>query len=253
VRGFLAKHLNVEIGMSLLGSTWAGAEFWQAAGRAMTLDILLERSDVVVAGADGGGLDDLLGFALIGRDRETKRWMVWGRAWANRIVLKRRKSIATKLEEFAKAGDLTIYEKPGQDVRELGDIVERVRTLGLFPEKLAIGVDPIGIGAIRAEMMSRGITDEQIIGIPQGYKMHGAIQTAERMLAAGTMVHADQKLMAWTVGNCRTVPVGNATMISKAVSGSAKIDPALAMINAVHLMALNPEAQGNKRPQLLFV
>lgn len=253
VRGFLAKHLNVEIGQALMGSSWVGANFWGGAARALTLDTLLERSDVVVGGIDGGGLDDLLGLSFIGRDRESRRWLVWGRAWANRIVLARRKSIASNLLDFEKAGELTIYDTPGQDVTEVGGIVERVLRMGLFPEKLAIGVDPIGIGAVRTELESRGVGDEQIIGIPQGYKMHGAIKTAERMLAAGTMVHCGQKLMGWAISNCRTVPVGNATMISKAVSGSAKIDPALAMINAVHLMELNPEAQGNKRPQLLFV
>jgi phage terminase large subunit-like protein len=31
VRKVLAKHLNVQIGMSLMGEPWAGAEFWEAA------------------------------------------------------------------------------------------------------------------------------------------------------------------------------------------------------------------------------
>lgn len=58
------------------------------------------------------------------------------------------------------------------------------------------------------------------------------------------MVHGGQPLMAWSVGNAKVVPVGNAITITKQASGSAKIDPLMALFNAVSLMALNPEAKG---------
>jgi len=87
-RGFLAKHANVEIGINLRSDRWAGAEFWQVQARPeVTLDSLLERCEVVDVGIDGGGLDDLLGFAAIGRDRETRDWLLWTHAWAHPSVL----------------------------------------------------------------------------------------------------------------------------------------------------------------------
>ena len=60
MQGFLAKHLNVEMGMALKTQRWAGAELWDACAGEVSLDMILERSDVVVIGVDGGGLDDLL-------------------------------------------------------------------------------------------------------------------------------------------------------------------------------------------------
>jgi phage terminase large subunit-like protein len=48
--------------------------------------------------------------------------------------------------------------------------------------------------------------------------------------------------MAWAVGNAKVVPVGNAITITKQASGSAKIDPLMALFDANQLMALNPAA-----------
>src|SRR5207342_348842 len=63
MRGFMAKHLNLEIGLALMSNRWAGADYWEAAAvRSLDFDELLERSEVVDIGIDGGGLDDLLGF-----------------------------------------------------------------------------------------------------------------------------------------------------------------------------------------------
>jgi phage terminase large subunit-like protein len=68
---FASQHMNVEIGLRLRSDRWRGADFWEAAvDRALTLDELLSRSDVCTIGIDGGGLDDLLGMAVLGRDSE---------------------------------------------------------------------------------------------------------------------------------------------------------------------------------------
>jgi len=242
VRGFLAKHLYVEIGLALRSDRWAGADHWEEAAEPglMTLDELLQRSEVVVAGIDGGGLDDLLGFAVIGREKNTRRWLLWGHAWAHRTVLERRKSEADRLKDFATDGDLTIIDAPGQDVSDVADIVERLAASGLLPEKNAIGVDPVGIGQIVDELQARGLQAEQIVGIPQGWKLSGAIKTAERGLADKSLIHGGQKLMAWAVGNAKVEPRGNAITITKQTAGTAKIDPLMAAFDAVALMSLNP-------------
>jgi phage terminase large subunit-like protein len=245
---FLAKHLNIEIGLNLRTDRWAGADFWQdAADPDLTLDGLLERCDVAVVGIDGGGLDDLLGLAVIGRERDTRRWLHWGHAWAHRIVLTRRPEIAPRLMDFARDGDLTMVDRPGDDVAELADIVCRVRDSGLLPDKQGIGVDGAGIADVVDELSGREFDASPggvIVAISQGWRLNGAIKTTERKVAGGEFVHCGQGLMAWTVGNARTVQQGNAISITKAASGAAKIDPLMAIFDAVSLMALNPVASG---------
>lgn len=244
VRGFLSKHLNVEVGLNMGSDRWAGADFWEVCGEeGLTLEAILARCEVVVVGIDGGGLDDLLGLAVLGRCRETRRWLMWYRAWAHRIVLERRKEIAPRLLDFEQDGDLTIVDDPAQAVVELADIVMQVEQAELLAEQ-GIGVDAAGIGEIVDELTGRGIALERIIGISQGWKLNGAIKTAERRLASKTAAHGGRPMMAWCVGNARIVQQGNAISITKQVSGSAKIDPLMAGFNAVALMATNPAARG---------
>jgi phage terminase large subunit-like protein len=245
-RRWASQHLNVEIGLALRHDRWAGADFWEQRGTTLTLEALLARSEVAVIGIDGGGLDDLLGLVVLGRDKYSRKWLLWAHAWAHRIVLERRKEIAPRLLDFERDGDLTIVERPGDDVEAVADIVCRVRDAGLLPETLAIGVDAAGIGDIVDELTSPGrdITMEQITAISQGWRLNAAIKTTERKLAGGEIEHGGRPMMASCVSNARVEQKGNAIVITKQASGTAKIDPLMATFNAVELMSRNPEAFG---------
>lgn len=241
---FLAKHLNVEIGLSLRSDRWAGADFWLEAGdKTLTLEQFIGRVEVATVGIDGGGLDDLLGLSVIGREKGTRRWLHWAHAWAHKIVLERRKEIAPRLQDFVREGTLTIVERPGDDVVQLADFACRFRDAGLLPSKNAIGVDAAGISAIVEELTrpERGFTDDHIVAVSQGWRLNGAIKTVERMVAGGEFAHGATGLMDWSVGNAKVVQVGNAITINKQVSGTAKIDALMATFDAASLMALNPE------------
>jgi phage terminase large subunit-like protein len=244
VLGFLSKFLNIEIGLALRSDRWAGADYWQEqADVTVTFDALLERCEVIDVGIDGGGLNDLLGLALLGREKETGKWLAWVRGLAHPSALKQNKQEESRLRDFGRDGDLTLVNRIGEDVTEVCDIVERVYDSGLLDK---IGVDPVGIGAIFDELVARSIPEDKIVGISQGWKLGGAIKTTERKLAEGSLVHADQPLMAWCVSNCRVEPRANSILITKQASGSAKIDPVMALFNAVSLMALNPAAAHKK-------
>ncbi len=246
---FLAKHLNIEIGLNLRSDRWAGVDFWEQQARRVSFEDILRRSEVVTVGIDGGGLDDLLGLAVVGRDRETREWLCWCHAWAHTIALERRKSEISKLKDFESAGELTIVRRVGEDVEQVAEYVSRIFLAELLDK---IGIDPSEVGQILDALSEAGIPEEAVTGVSQGWKLGGAIKTTERKLAEGVLLHGGQSLMAWCVGNARVEPRGNAILITKQASGKGKIDPLMALFNAVTLMALNPEP-AKKDYQVFFI
>lgn len=250
LQAVLAKHLDIEIGLNLAEDRWPGADYWlDTTDPLITLEYLLAESEVICVGVDGGGLDDLLGLAILGRDKDTKDWMSWCRAWAHPSVLARRKDIAPRLQDFAKQGDLVLVDLIGKDVDELAEIVGRVNDSGLLN---LVGADPAGIGSVLDALEDRGIPKDKLVAVSQGWKLSGTIKTAERRLAEGSFKHANQPMMAWCAGNAKVVATGNAINVTKQASGKAKIDPLMALFDAVQLMALNPEPS-KKKYEMFFV
>lgn len=80
-----------------------------------------------------------------------------------------------------------------------------------------------------------------MVKVNQGYKLAGSIKTAERKLWEGLLVHDGNALGNWCAGNAKAVVRGNGLYITKQISGTAKIDPLIAMFNAVDIMQTNPE------------
>jgi len=237
---FLAKHLNVEIGLNLRSDRWAGADFWEAQSRSVVdLDYLLANSEVITIGIDGGGLDDMLGFAAIGRESETGRWILCNHAWLHPVALERRKQEMARYKDFENDGNLNIIEALPDDVSEVAEMVKRIYDTGLLA---GVGLDPEKTHKVMFQaLVDIGVDEKIIMGVSQGWKLIGSIIMAERKLAEKKMIHGGTRLMNWCVGNARIEPRGNAALITKQASGNAKIDPLMATFNAVSLMALNPE------------
>jgi len=212
----------------------------------LTLDSALERSEAAVVGIDGGGLDDLLGIAVVGRQKIDGTYLAWTHALISPEGLERRKANTAFYDKFIADGDLTVVEELPDDISRVTEIVEKVKEA----KKLAgVGVDAIGIGGIVDALAKIGVTQENnlLAGVRQGISLMGAIKTVERKLVDGSFKHGGQALMTWCAGNARVVPTPTGMRIARDDSGFGKIDPLMALFNACALMALNPAP--NKRPE----
>lgn len=240
-----SQHLNVEIGVAINKDRWAGASYWEAAARpGLDLDQLIDASDVCVVGIDGGGLDDLMAMAVIGRERRSRTWLHWARAWAHPDVFERRKEIASKLTDFERDGDLVVCEDTDQDVIEIADICERLFLSGKLPEKAGIGLDAYGVASLLDALAERDMAGDLTMAVGQGWKLQSAVTTLPRKLKDRTMQHCGQRLMAWAVGNAKMELKGSNYIVTKQAAGASKIDPLMATFNAAMLMFRNPEASG---------
>jgi len=249
-----SQHFNVQIGVALRSDGWAGAEVWERGIEVgLTLDEILRRSEVVTVGVDGGGLDDLLGVGLIGREKGTKRWLGWAHALISDIGMERRKANAAQYDAFEREGSLTKfkYMQPEQlsvalplNIQYVVDLVEKVQKLGLLAQ---VGVDAAGIGGIVDSLADIGVSQdtEKLDAVRQGIALMGAVKTIEIKLADYSFKHGGSALMAWSVGNLKVVPTPTAMRIARDESGYGKIDAAMALFNAAHLMGLNP----NRAPE----
>lgn len=258
VRRWASQHLNIEIGLALHSDHWVGAKYWQRTPKlgeelpAQDLADLIARSDVIVVGIDGGGLDDMLAITVAGRtDGDT--WLTWSKAWFHEIALDRNKDAIQVYRDLEADGDLVIVKRIGDDVEQVGEVVEQVLASGKLWK---VGIDQAAIGGIIDELVARGIRgpedkDSQIVGIPQGWRLTAAIRTCERKLAEGSMIPAGQALTRWAAENARVEPRGNAIVITKQASGSGKIDPLMSTLNAVELLSRNPNS--TKKYQMMFV
>lgn len=239
-----SQHFNVEVGTGLRSDGWAGAALWRRGiDKTLTLESLLARSEVVAVGIDGGGLDDLLGVAVVGREKETKRWLGWARAFISPEGLERRKANRSTYDDFEKAGDLVYVDELPQDVAKVVAIVAQVKESGLLDK---VGVDAAGLGIIVDALAEIEVSEEaeNLIGVRQGFGLMGAIKSVERKLADGSFKHADQDLTNWCAGNAIVQPTPTGMRIVRDASGFGKIDPLMALFDAAALMAMNPEAKG---------
>ena len=239
-----SQHLNIEIGVGLGGDGWSGALHWSSCidDKITDLDDLLRRSEVCTIGIDWGGADDLAALYVLGREKFTKRWLGWGKAWARKTVFEQRKSIASQLRTFEEDGDLIICKSGEEQAASAAEICRRVADSGLLPEQNGIGLDSAGVALLVDALEEEGLTDPVVGAVLQGWKLQTAISSVPLKLEDRRFLHGDQPIMNWCVGNAKQTLKSSNYVVTKEVSGAAKIDMLMALFNAAMLMFQNPEA-----------
>lgn len=235
---WMAKHLNVQVGLYYESGGWQGAPYWlQQSDPSLTLENLIARSEFLVCGIDQGGNDDFLSLAVIGQESGSRNYLHWQKSWAWRNILEIRKEEAPRCLDFEEDGDLVLTEKAdeGEDL-----LVEIVKILWGTGKLFCVGYDKAGARRIISLLVDALISEEALVPIPQGYMMTGDILATERALAARKFWHGGKAIMAWAVGNAAAKQTGNSVMITKQSSGGRKIDPLIALLIAMGAILRNP-------------
>jgi phage terminase large subunit-like protein len=248
-----SQHLNIEIGVGLGGDGWSGAPHWASCvDESLTgLDVLLRRSEVCTIGIDWGGADDLAALYVIGREAKTKKWLGWGKAWARPSVFEQRKSIAPRLRQFEQDGDLIVAQSGEEQAASAAAICRRIADSGLLPEQAGIGLDSAGVALLLDALEEEKIEQPLVQAVAQGWKLQTAISSVPLKLEDRRFVHGDQPIMGWCVGNAKQTLKGSNYVVTKEISGAAKIDLLMAMFNAAMLMFQNPEAKREPSYQMM--
>jgi len=245
---WLSQHANLEIKRHRLSDrAWSATHFWDDAADIRTfsdLDDLLDQSEWVAGGIDGGGLDDLLSVCFIGKLLDG-RWAAFQKSYIQHGALERQPQNKTLYREFSDAGDLEICP-PGEDLERVVDLLMYVAQNSDF---VGLGSDPAGImSEIATSLVAAGFDGERIIQVPQGFRIQPALISVGRRLAEKRLVHANQPLFGWSMANAvlndrgflSKADAGSVTRGSSSNSGAAKIDPVIALLCAA-MIALEAE------------
>lgn len=247
-----SQHFNVEVNQGLRSDGWSGAKLWpQGAEKGLTLKEVIRRSDVLAVGGDGGGLDDILGVGVVGREKGTQDWLAWAHGFISPQGWERRKANWSVYSDFIKDGDLTLVERLPEDLEAVVAIVKECLDSGKLAQ---VGVDPAGIGGLVDALARIGVTEENelLAGVRQGVALMGAIKSVERKLADGSFRHGGRPMMRWCAGNAIVQHTGTGQRIARDESGYGKVDPLIAILNACSIMAMNPSPKRKAEYQILF-
>lgn len=83
----------------------------------------------------------------------------------------------------------------------------------------------LGLIALAYELFARNWPAKQVAATRQSFRLSGEIAESEREGKGGTLLYAEQVIMAWRAGNAQGATSEVTVLIIKEVPGKAKINP----------------------------
>lgn len=200
-------------------------------------------------GLDLSSTSDLTAIGFVFPPQEgLDKYVVMSEQWIPQDNMKERiNKDKVHYDRWAKEG--FIHVTPG-DVIDYDYIKARIEAINRQYEVVAWGNDPWGAEKLRQDLDRD--CDIELIKVSQNIQtMSPNMKEIERLLKLGDMEHVHNPVTRWAFGNMSVVADGNDNYKPKKVSKVMRIDPIVAIINAMYL-CIKLEQDENKVREVIF-
>ena len=255
--GWTNQHLNIIAGGQGTWS-WAGVPYWPgcyderlAGANIAGLDRIVDRSEALTIGIDGGGMHDFQAVAVLGKERDTHQWLYWGHCWVDEAVITKRPILAESIEYWQGRDEITVSNFGERSrkgnystaLEELAWLVSHVNGTGggRLLDRASVALDyhlrQAYIDALTSPHLSAPIQHPQLSTIQQGTNLHGDFEAVAAKCRMGEIVHGNNSLTNWAINNVSMKYRGSYLVAEKEdLAQDKKIDPFMALVFAARLM-----------------
>ena len=215
-------------------SPWISGEVWK--GAQQDFDWRDLRGRRAVAGLDLSSTTDLTGMVFLVEPIEAgEPWKLVPFAWLPDVELQR-KADTDRVPYIQWRAEGYLDTTPGRAISKRV-ILQKLSAMCDFFEIVAVGYDRWRIEDLLALAGDDGISLPEMKPVGQGYKdFSPAIETFERMLLNGEIVHAGHKVLDWCMSNAVIEQDGAENRKLSKEKASGRIDLAVAAVMAAGLV-----------------
>jgi len=222
-RQFDSQNLNIDPRARSSSAAWiTPATEFDPFVEALDFDATMRDADAVACGVDIGGADDVSALAILARIDGVIRCFVRGYLSERGYKLRRDKAdYDTQIAD----GSLVIVDRVGDDVEAIVRAIEAIKSANPL-----IGADAYMMKAAASRLEALGLS---VVGVPQGWRLTGWLDSFERDLLGGVLRFAPSALARDHFGACTIEQRGEARALTKPDArrkGAAKIDAAIATL-----------------------
>ncbi len=215
-------------------SPWISGEVWREAQRDFDWRDLRGRR--AVAGLDLSSTTDLTGLVfLVEPVEDGEPWLLVPFAWLPDVELQR-KADTDRVPYIQWRAEGYLDTTPGRAISKRV-ILQKLSAMCDFFDIVAVGYDRWRIEDLLAMAADDGISLPEMKPVGQGYKdFSPALETFERMLLNGEIVHAGHKVLDWCMSNAVIEQDGAENRKLSKDKATGRIDLAVAAVMAAGLV-----------------